>query len=470
MYSILPAITALMFLFYGFYVVSSRGISRVSTSFLILCMTTFFWQFTWAVLFQVTDPELADQLIKLGWLLILFLPTSLYHFLVEITGKVGELRFVYLSYFVALLLSATLVTTDLFIAGHYEFFWGYYPKAGILHPLHVLQTVIVVNRGLFITYKKQQIVQSEEKQKLRYCIAGLLIYFFAALDYLCNYGIEIYPLGVVFIALSLGLISVATAKYHLMENARLMAASIAHEMRTPLATVKLQAQTLADNLPVLIEGYFRAVKHKLIEDTLSEQKMDYLISIATRITDEVNASNEAIDIMLALASENYLNEKEFKVFSVKECVESAVSKYPYHSDEEKIISVYVESDFLIIGSDVFLTYVIFNLIKNSLDAIYGRENGKIKIYLGDRKILISDNGSGISEDVLPHIFDSFFTTKYRSTNAGVGLAFCKRVMNSFGGEISCISKQGQGTTFTLAFGSSAEKKEVPAQTGVQPQT
>lgn len=446
-----------MFLFYGFYVVSSRGISRVSTSFLILCVTTFFWQFTWAILFQVSDPGLADELIKLGWLLILFLPTSLYHFLVEITGKVAELRFVYLSYFFALLLSATLVTTDLFIAGHYEFFWGFYPKAGILHPLHVLQTVIVVNRGLYITYKKQQIVQSEEKLKLRYCIAGLLIYFFAALDYLCNYGVEIYPLGAVFIAISLGLIAIAATKYHLMDNARLMAASIAHEMRTPLATVKLQAQTLSDSLPALIEGYYRAVKSNLIENTLSDAKIDYLISITTKIAEEVNASNEAIDMMLALASENYLNEKEFKVFSVKECVESAVSKYPYRSDDEKVISVDIDSDFLIIGSDVFLTYVIFNLIKNSLDAIREVENGKISIRLGNRKILLTDNGVGISDDVLPHIFDSFFTTKFKSVNAGVGLAFCKRVMNSFGGEISCNSQQGKGTTFILAFGQVNDK-------------
>ena len=458
MYSILPALTALMFLFYGFYVVSSRGISRVSTSFLILCVTTFFWQFTWAILFQVTDSHLADQLIKLGWLLILFLPTSLYHFLVEITGKVTELRFVYLSYFISLLLSATLVTTDLFLSGYYEYFWGFYPKAGVLHPIHVLQTAIVVGRGLLITYRKQSIVQSEEKLKLRYCIAGLLIYLLASMDYLCNYGLEVYPLGVIFIVVSLGLISIATTRYHLMDNARLMAASIAHEMRTPLATVKLQAQTLNDTLPVLIEGYQRAVAQGLMEDSLSADKMDYLISISAKISDEINASNEAIDMMLALASENYLNEKEFKIFSVKECVESAVSKYPYRCDNEKVITVDVDSDFVIMGSDVFLTYVIFNLIKNSLDAIREVANGKIDIYLDKQKILIKDNGVGISSDVLPHIFDSFFTTKYKSVNAGVGLAFCKRVMKSFGGEIYCESLQGSGSTFILSFNGSAEEE------------
>lgn len=457
MYSILPTLTALVFLLYGFYVVSSRGINRVTTSFLILCVTTFFWQFTWAILFQVENPVLSKKLIDFGWLLILFLPTSLYHFLVEITGKSAELRFVYFSYFIALLLAATLLTTDLFIAGQYKYFWGFYPKAGVLHPLHVLQTIIVVNRGLYITYKKQTIVRAEEKIKLRYCIAGLCIYFFAALDYLCNYGIEIYPVGVVFITVSLGVISVATVKYHLMDSARLMAASIAHEMRTPLATVKLQAQALGTSLPVLIESYYLAVKHRLIEETISSERMDYLTSLTSNIIGEVDASNEAIDMMLTLTSENFLNEKDFKVFSAKECVENAVSRYPYRSDSEKVITVDVESDFLVIGSNTFLTYVIFNLTKNSLDAIANKNDGKIEIRISNKKIYIKDNGHGIKKEVLPHIFDSFFTTKNNGVNAGVGLAFCKRVLKGFGGDITCESGKGKGATFILDFASSSKE-------------
>lgn len=59
MYSVLPAVVSALFLGYGLYVVAEKGFSRVSTSFFILCITTFFWQGLWAVLFQVRDPELA---------------------------------------------------------------------------------------------------------------------------------------------------------------------------------------------------------------------------------------------------------------------------------------------------------------------------------------------------------------------------------------------------------------------------
>ena len=88
MYSLLPALVASMFLGYGVFVVSTQGFTRISISFLALCVTSAIWQGTWAVLFQVQDPRLALLLVKVGYLLILFLPTSLYHFLTEIARLV----------------------------------------------------------------------------------------------------------------------------------------------------------------------------------------------------------------------------------------------------------------------------------------------------------------------------------------------------------------------------------------------
>ncbi|UUZ67991.1 hypothetical protein LP416_27230 [Polaromonas sp. P2-4] len=267
MYSVLPAFVAALFLGYGLYVVAEKGFSRVSTSFFILCIATFFWQATWAVLFQVQDPQLARILVKFGYLLILFLPTSLYHFLTEISERKGEGRAVLVSYATAAVLGIFDVGTDLFVNGYYEYFWGYYPKAGLLHPLHVLQTVIVVTRGLYITFRQQQLASQGQRIRLRLCIASLLIYFFAAMDYLCNYGIEFYPPGVVFTALSLGLIAVAVTKYDLMSPVA-VAATVAHEMRTPLASIRMQADMLAQYLPALHKGYQLAVDHGLCEPAL----------------------------------------------------------------------------------------------------------------------------------------------------------------------------------------------------------
>ena len=182
MYSVLPAVVSAVFLWYGGYVLAVKGFNRVSTSFFLLCLTTFFWQGTWAVLFQVHDSRMAMPLVRFGYLLILFLPTALYQFLVEISERDDERRWVYLSYAACSILGFFDVGTDLFVSGYYDYFWGYYPKAGPLHPLHVLQTSVVVTRGLYITWRAQQVAAHDHRTRLRMCAASLLIYFFAAVD------------------------------------------------------------------------------------------------------------------------------------------------------------------------------------------------------------------------------------------------------------------------------------------------
>lgn len=455
MYSVLPATVAVFFLAFGLYVTHAKGLNRVTTAFLVLCITTFAWQFTWAFLFQVHDPELAIHLIDFGWLLILFLPTSLLHFMIELTGLQQKKSIVYFSYAFALFLSAVHITTDLFIDGYYAYYFGYYPKAGILHPLHVIQTSAVVMYSLYIAWSKQKVLQAGEKTKLRYCAAAILVYSLSAVDYLCNYGLEFYPPGVVFITIGLGLIALATVRFHAMDDSRLLVASLAHEMRTPLAALRLQARVLSDTVPALIDGYILAVENNLIKAPINSKALKFLSTATAALNKEIEHANHAIDMLMALTTAHYLNEKDFKQFSMKECVEMSVSRVPYRSDSEKIVTVDIQSDFIALASGEFLTFVLINLIKNSLDALANKERGRIKItvvsdFKGNR-VEFLDNGTGIDAEILPHIFDRFFTTKKRGVNSGVGLAFCLKVMESFGGSIACESKKGEYTLFTLSF-------------------
>jgi len=212
MYSLLPIVVALYFLAVGYAFwrqTKSIHSERSHIAFLVLCFSTFVWQLTWAVLFQTSDPQLSNMLVRIGYLLILFLPTSLYQLLVEVSQATNERKYVYISYGFSLLLAVALMTTDLIVSGYYEYYWGHYPQAGLLHPAHVLQTAIVIIRGLFIISKKQQTVSEPSRSVLGYCKISVLVYFSAAADYLCNYGIEFYPPGIVFIATSLTIIAYA---------------------------------------------------------------------------------------------------------------------------------------------------------------------------------------------------------------------------------------------------------------------
>ncbi len=451
MYSVLPAIVALLFLGYGLYVVSSQGFTATTGTFFALCFTTFAWQFTWAVLFQTHEPALALPLVKFGYLLILFLPTTLYHFLVELAGPPREKPFVYLSYIVAALLAGFLVGSDLFVTGYHDYFWGYYPKAGPLHPVHVAQTAIVVSRGLYIVWRQQRTSVLAQRARLRLCTIALFIYSLAAVDYLCNYGIEFYPPGVVFIAISLGLLARAIVKHDLFSHPLGVAASMAHEIRTPLATLRMQATSVARYWEILFEGYQAAVRHGLVEPRLRERELRVLERLSRDIEHEVHRSNLIVDFMLAASTMEKIDRSQFTNHSARRCLDEALLRYPFPSGGRDRISVDSAQEFRFFGSDLLLEQVLFNLIRNALHATAGKGTIHIALQTGDGRnaIVVTDTGTGVPRDVLPRIFEPYFSTRH--AGAGIGLAFCRRVMEVFGGKIRCDSTEGERTTFTLSF-------------------
>lgn len=447
MHSLLPAVVSLLFLCYGGYVLRSRGVSRISLTFFLLCGTTFCWQFTWAVLFQMHDERAALSLAKLGYLLILFLPTTLYHFIAELTAQQGEGRWVALSYAVAGLLGVLLLTSDWLVAGLYRYFFGFYPKAGPLHPLHLLQTALVAGRGLWLLYRRQRMAVSIERTRLRYCLVSLLIYFFASVDYLCNYGVAFYPPGVLFVATSLGLIAQAMVRYKLLADPLEVAATIAHEMRTPLATIRNQSRVLSRCLPDLLAGYQRAVEQRLIAPTLSAAQLQYLHQLHQHIETEISRSNFIVDMMLASARSGALARTDFANHSIKKCVDEALASYPFESSMRDKVKVRGNEDFTFFGSDVLLVYVLYNLFKNALHAIKSAGRGEVEIMLADRQLMVMDTGPGIPDDVLPHVFEPFYSTG----GTGMGLAFCQKVITAFGGKIQCESKAGRYTCFLISL-------------------
>jgi two-component system CAI-1 autoinducer sensor kinase/phosphatase CqsS len=455
MHSVLPAVVSLLFLCYGAYVLRSRGVSRISLTFFMLCATTFCWQFTWAVLFQIHQEQEALSLAKLGYLLILFLPTTLYHFIAELTAKRSERRWVELSYIVAGVLGVILLSTDWLIAGLYPYFFGFYPKAGPLHFLHLAQTGLVVGRGLWLLYRRQAQAVSTERTRLRYCLVSLLIYFFASVDYLCNYGVQFYPPGVLFVATSLGLIAQAMVRHNLLADPMEVAATIAHEMRTPLATIRNQSRMLAKCLPDLLAGYQSAVDNRHIAAVLPAAQLEYLSKLTQYIEAEISRSNFIVDMMLASARAGTLNRSDFANHSIKKCVDEALASYPFESSMRDKVVVRGAEDFTFFGSDVLLVYVLYNLFKNALHAIKSAGQGELEIAFftngTHKQLLVTDTGSGIPADVLPHVFEPFYSTRHNGGGTGMGLAFCRRVITAFGGQIRCESQAGRYTRFSLSF-------------------
>jgi len=454
MYSILPALVSLLFLGYGAYVLGSRGASRAALTFFLVCLTTFCWQFTWAILFQAREQSTAVLLARAGYLLILFLPTTLYHFIVELTRRRADMRAVYLSYLVAAGLGVLLFSGNTIVAGVHHPFFGFYPAAGTLHPLHVLQTTAVIWRALYVLVQEQRRAVSTERLRLRFCMASLLIYFLAAVDYLCNYGFEFYPPGVIFIAISLGIIAQAMARHNLLANPMLLAATVAHELRTPLATIRNQARVLSKGLPELVACYEKAQREGGAPGKLRPAHLDYLRELGAHIETEVSRSNFITDMVLASANPDLLCKHGFARHSAEKCIEDALASYPFDDAARAKVVLRKDGDFAFHGSDTLMIYVLYNLIKNALSAVEGMAHGRVEIALqggaASNSVTISDTGHGIPEHVLPHVFDPFYTTK-STRGTGMGLAFCRRAVTAFGGTIHCRSREGAFTMMAMEF-------------------
>ena len=70
--------------------------------------------------------------------------------------------------------------------------------------------------------------------------------------------------------------------------------------------------------------------------------------------------------------------------------------------------------------------------------------------VGDRiRVDVTDTGSGIAPDVLPHIFDNYFTTKAASEGTGLGLPIARSIVLEHGGEMTMTTEVGKGSTFTV---------------------
>jgi signal transduction histidine kinase len=243
-----------------------------------------------------------------------------------------------------------------------------------------------------------------------------------------------------------------------LSTMRTAAFNIAHELRTPLLGIKSAATGLSQYLPPLIEGYKLAEEHKLVADSIRKVHLDNMNQILNRLENEVNHSNTIIDIFLVNSYQTALPVGSFKNLSMVHCIRAALDRYPFASAQEREQIIFEpSSDFHFQGLEILMIHVYFNLIKNALYALAASRSGQIIITLANKEhfnqVYFRDNGTGIPENVRQHVFERFYSWDKDVTKfgTGLGLAFCKTVIENFGGKISCDSKYGEHTEFVLTF-------------------
>ncbi|UUM32423.1 hybrid sensor histidine kinase/response regulator [Vibrio japonicus] len=229
--------------------------------------------------------------------------------------------------------------------------------------------------------------------------------------------------------------------------AKSFGASIAHEMRNPLAALKVSVEVLSSIL-----NKHQAQRSEGI--SLSQKELIMAREILDDANGVIESGNEAIDLLLTSIDQNRVSTSTFKKHSMKSIVESALVSFAYKSPQDKqSIEFKSECDFDAFGSDTLIKYALYNLLKNSFCSKHG-DGFKIDICLKKdghyNHLIFRDNGVGIPADVIQDIFGDFYTYG-RKRSSGLGLPFCKKVMKSLGGKIACRSELGLWTEFTLSF-------------------
>jgi len=160
-----------------------------------------------------------------------------------------------------------------------------------------------------------------------------------------------------------------------------------------------------------------------------------------------------------------LHGESFRPHSIRDCVSEAMACYPFSGAERERVRVNMHADYRFHGSDVLLMYVLYNLLKNALLAVQVARRGSVEVDCFCREhwnwLVVTDTGQGIAPDVLPHVFDPFYTT--RRVGTGMGLAFCQRVITAFGGQIRCESELGSYTRISILLPPDALPADAPGQ-------
>lgn len=207
-----------------------------------------------------------------------------------------------------------------------------------------------------------------------------------------------------------------------------MAASLAHQIRTPLASAMLYASNMKrDNLATVdrqrfvekIQGRLGHLEH-IVNDMLL-----YARSNITGIEESFRISELLLDV------EHTIDAK------LLEC-----HTFYQYQDETGNVEIHANRQMLLSA--------LTNLCVNAIQAMNGKGQLKIISRLADSQhieILVCDNGPGIPESKLKQIFDPFFTTRAEGT--GLGLAVVRAIVHAHKGEILLDSHVNSGTTFIL---------------------
>ncbi|MGD1857312.1 MAG: GAF domain-containing protein [Leptolyngbyaceae cyanobacterium] len=251
-----------------------------------------------------------------------------------------------------------------------------------------------------------------------------------------------------------------------------LAAGIAHEINNPVGFISSNLEPMQEYVSGLLE-LLRLYQQQYpepvqpIQNKIDDIEMDFVLEDLPKIMTSMKmGTSRIVDIVRSMQNFSRVDEAAIKNVNIHQGIDSALLilkhrlKASKHRSAIDIVKSY--GNIPVIQCYVsHLNQVFMNLIVNAIDAFEEARTPEIQIpeiristvWQQESQTLlieVADNGPGISEDVLDNIFNPFFTTKPVGKGTGLGLSISYQIVTEMHkGKLSCQSKLGQGTTFSI---------------------
>lgn len=226
-------------------------------------------------------------------------------------------------------------------------------------------------------------------------------------------------------------------------------AFLAHELNTPLAAIA----NFARGISARAAGEYSAQRQGEIGQAASamHDNAQYCLAVLSSFLQSVRNSAGSAPVRRATGNE----------ISAGALVSSLLDSYPFAGEQRSWVEVDMQGDFPVQTLPNCVALVLSSVMSNALRALadIGAPSLRFVVVAQPRaEIRICDNGPGIPPEVMDRLLVDPVTTHASAGGSGLGMIFCNRVMQSFGGGIRIESASGAGTTVTLDFPSFKSRK------------
>jgi len=223
-----------------------------------------------------------------------------------------------------------------------------------------------------------------------------------------------------------------------------------------------------NNILSAVIGYTYLALNYIPEQSGARENLQYVL----------DASYHATDLVKQILTFSRQGEQEKTPVNLSLIVKDVLKLLRATIPSTIAIRKKIDNESKIMADITQIHQVLMNLCTNAAHAM--KENGgELEVSLSDVymekntgpepslkpgtyvKLTVSDTGHGMSEEIMEHIFEPYFTTKEKGEGTGLGLAVVHGIVESHGGEISVTSKEGKGTIFYVYF------PKIEAETGIE---